>query len=300
MKHRIIFLFSFVCMVCLTNSISAQYKPYQDYIAKYSKVAIQQMKKYHIPASITMAQAVLESGAGRSRLARVANNHFGIKCGGDWQGRQSYHDDDLPNECFRYYDDPLESYEDHSLFLTGKRRYASLFNLKITDYRGWAHGLKKAGYATNPSYAHSLIKLIEDYELWKLDNGDYDDPALKKFFSSGSNRQIFFNNKNYYIKVRANDTFKSLSKEFDISARKLAKYNERNKHDVLVPGEILYLKKKQKKAEKKYKKIPHIVQAGESMYSIAQRYGIRLKSLYKLNKLSPDYIIQPGDQLRVR
>lgn len=287
-------------MVCMTNSVSAQYKPYQDYIGTYSQFAIQQMKKYHIPASITMAQAILESGAGQSKLAREANNHFGIKCGGDWQGRQSYHDDDLPNECFRYYDDPLESYEDHSLFLTGRTRYASLFNLDIKDYRGWAHGLKKAGYATNPSYANRLIKLIEDYELWKLDSEDIDDFALKKKFPVGSNRQIFFNNKNYYIKVRANDTFKSLSKEFDISARKLAKYNERNKHDVLTPGEVLYLKKKQTKADKKYKKTPHIVKAGESMYSIAQRYGIRLKSLYKLNKLSPDYKIKSGDSLRVR
>ena len=142
---------------------------FQQYIDQYKDIAIEQMLRYHIPASITLAQGLFESGAGKSELARKANNHFGIKCSGGWEGRRTYHDDDERGECFRVYDSVFDSYEDHSLFLVGKQRYQSLFQLKTTDYKGWAHGLKAAGYATNPQYAQKLIDLIQ---LYKLDQYD--------------------------------------------------------------------------------------------------------------------------------
>lgn len=137
----------------------------QDYINTYTKIAIEQEKQYGIPACITLAQGILESGSGRSRLATEANNHFGIKCHNDWKGKKIYKDDDKKNECFRVYDNAEQSYIDHSLFLVGKKRYADLFKLKITDYKGWAKGLKKAGYATNPKYPQLLIDIIELYDL---------------------------------------------------------------------------------------------------------------------------------------
>ncbi|MBR5254142.1 MAG: glucosaminidase domain-containing protein [Bacteroidales bacterium] len=137
----------------------------QDYINTYTKIAIEQEKQYGIPACITLAQGILESGSGRSRLATEANNHFGIKCHNDWKGKTMYKDDDKENECFRVYDNAEQSFIDHSLFLVGKKRYAELFQLKITDYKGWAKGLKKAGYATNPKYPQLLIDIIELYDL---------------------------------------------------------------------------------------------------------------------------------------
>lgn len=276
---------------------------YLEYIEKYKSIAIEQMNKYHIPASITMAQGLLESGAGRGDLARKANNHFGIKCGIDWSGPISHHDDDAKQECFRAYKTAKESFEDHSIFLTTKQRYASLFRLNPFDYKGWAKGLKAAGYATNPIYAENLIKIIETYSLAELDR-----IQVPKFIANietakqkaNSFRQIYQYNKNYYVMAKKGDTFKSLGKELGLSYKKLAKYNERDKRDYLAEGEVIYLKKKQKKADKKYKGKYHVVQPGESMYSISQRYAIRLKSLYKRNKLSPDNQLQVGDKLKLR
>lgn len=300
-------LFLFACLFFISH-LSAQMRwnsVYQEYIDQYKDLAIEEMLRYNIPASITLAQGIFESGAGRSELSVKGNNHFGIKCHG-WTGRSVYHDDDACNECFRAYDNVLQSYEDHSKFLRYNVRYNSLFTLQRTDYRGWAQGLKACGYATNPRYADKLIELIELYKLYELDKatsydkfmakrGGYDKPVSQGM----SLHPIKIYNKNYYIIARAGDTFKGIGEEIDISYRKIAKYNERDKNDVLHAGEIIYLKKKQKKADKAYKNRPHIVKAGESMYSIAQRYGIRLKSLYKKNHLSPDYQARVGDTLRV-
>ena len=300
-------LFLFACLFFILH-LSAQMRwnsVYQEYIDQYKDLAIEEMLRYNIPASITLAQGIFESGAGRSELSVKGNNHFGIKCHG-WAGRSVYHDDDARNECFRAYDNVLQSYEDHSKFLRYNVRYNSLFTLQRTDYRGWAQGLKACGYATNPRYADKLIELIELYKLYELDKatsydkfmakrGGYDKPVSQGM----SLHPIKIYNKNYYIIARAGDTFKGIGEEIDISYRKIAKYNERDKNDVLHAGEIIYLKKKQKKADKAYKNRPHIVKAGESMYSIAQRYGIRLKSLYKKNHLSPDYQARVGDTLRV-
>lgn len=278
---------------------------YQTYFNQYKDLAIEQMLKHGIPASITLAQGVFESGAGKSELARKGNNHFGIKCHG-WQGATTYHDDDAKQECFRAYNNAYESYEDHSRFLKDNIRYRKLFSLKTTDYKGWARGLKACGYATNPSYAQKLIDIIELYKLYQYDKATSydkfmakhnakDQPALR----GGQLHPIRIYNKNYYLIARKGDTFKSIGKEVGISYRAIARYNERDKNDMLQEGDIIYLKKKQKRAPKDFKRRSHIVRKGESMYSIAQFYGMRLKSLYKKNGLMPDYQIKVGDTLRV-
>lgn len=299
-----------LALVCLLFSIqgaSAQMKwnsAYQSYIDQYKDLAIEQMLRYNIPASITLAQGLFESAAGRSNLTRSGNNHFGIKCHG-WTGKRTYHDDDAAGECFRAYDNARQSYEDHSRFLATQSRYARLFSLKRTDYRGWARGLKQCGYATNPQYASKLTQIIELYGLNKYDRATTYDRFIAKHASEespgpdGVRYVIKAYNDNYYVIAKKGETFKSLGKELGISGRKLAKYNERNKRETLDDGDVIYLKKKRNKAERNFKNRPHTVKAGESMYSIAQKYGIRLKSLYKKNRLSPDYNIRVGDKLRV-
>ena len=293
-----------------TSTLRAQMRwnqAYQTYINQYKDLAIEQMLRYRIPASITLAQGLFESRAGLSDLVRQGNNHFGIKCHNSWTGARQYHDDDSRGECFRAYQDAKESYEDHSKFLAKQPRYARLFQLSITDYKGWARGLKDCGYATNPQYATKLIQIIELYNLSEYDKAKRYDRFMATHSGSdqpinaqGLIHPIRLFNKNYYLIARKGDTFKSIAKEVGISWRKLAKYNERDKHDTLQEGEIIYLKKKRKKAPSQYKKRPHIVQVGESMYSIAQKYGIRLDRLYKMNNLSPDFRIFPGARLKVR
>lgn len=299
-----------LALVCLLFSIqgaSAQMKwnsAYQSYIDQYKDLAIEQMLRYNIPASITLAQGLFESAAGRSNLTRSGNNHFGIKCHG-WTGKRTYHDDDAAGECFRAYDNARQSYEDHSRFLATQSRYARLFSLKRTDYRGWARGLKQCGYATNPQYASKLTQIIELYGLNKYDRATTYDRFIAKHASEespgpdGVRYVIKAYNDNYYVIAKKGETFKSLGKELGISGRKLAKYNERDKRETLDDGDVIYLKKKRNKAERNFKNRPHTVKAGESMYSIAQKYGIRLKSLYKKNRLSPDYNIRVSDKLRV-
>lgn len=301
-------LLSCLLIVCATVTAHAQMKwnqLYQSYIDQYKDLAIEEMLKYRIPASITLAQGLFESGAGRSQLATMGNNHFGIKCHG-WTGRSMNKDDDAANECFRVYDNARESFEDHSKFLARNSRYARLFELKQTDYRGWANGLKACGYATNPSYARKLIDIIELYNLSQYDQARRYDKFIAehsgndKPASEGDGLHVIrMFNKNYYLVAREGDTFKSIAKETGLSYRKLASYNERNRNDMLHEGEIVYLKKKQRRAPKEYKKRPHVVKAGENMYMIAQYYGIRLKNLYKKNRLSADYQIRVGDVLKV-
>ena len=280
MKRLLIYLLTI--FVCLSLQAQTRNKQYEDYIKQYRDLAVDEMKKYHIPASITLAQGLLESGAGQSTLARKSNNHFGIKCGSDWQGKTVRHNDDARGECFRAYKHPKQSYEDHSKFLAGRPRYASLFKLKITDYKGWARGLKKAGYATDPRYAQRLIDIIELYDLDKYDKKG----GLKWMKENPNPHQPYIANGLLYMVVRAGDTWKSISKEFDISQKKLRKYNDLYKGYELQPGDILYLEKKNRKAQKEH--IVHVLRAGESMYLISQKYGIRLKNLYKLNKMDAD------------
>lgn len=300
--RNILFLFLMTGSVSVVAQQQKWNQRYQTYIDQYRDMAIEQMLRNKIPASITLAQGILESGAGNSELVKKGNNHFGIKCHG-WTGRTVHKDDDAKQECFRAYNNAQESYEDHSKFLTKNKRYSQLFSLSITDYKGWAHGLKACGYATNPNYAPMLINLIELYKLYEYDRAK----SYDKFMAQNSGHRqdgflhpIHIYNKNYFLQARKGDTFKSIGKEISISGKKIAKYNERDYNSPLVENEMIWLKKKQKKAEASYKKRPHRVKAGESMYSIAQYYGIRLKSLYKMNKLSPDYELRIGDELRVR
>jgi LysM repeat protein len=260
------------------------------YINMYSEEAIDQMIKYKIPASITLAQGVLESSNGNSVLAKYSNNHFGIKCHG-WNGEKSYHDDDKKNECFRKYNSAYQSFEDHSIFLTQHKRYSMLFDLNIHDYKNWAKGLKKAGYATNPKYADLLIKIIEANELYQ-----YDKPfELAENRSSNSVRtkhsvseikqykhviKVHDNNIKYII-INNNDTYYKIAKEFEMGLWQIYKYNDLNKNDILQYGDIIFLQPKRNKS----KSLIHLFKKGDSMKSISQLYGIKLKKLYKKNKI---------------
>ena len=287
-------LFKLIALtVVLISSVSAQAQRrnsrYVDYINKYKDLAIEQMKVHKIPASITLAQGLLESGAGMSELARKSNNHFGIKCGGNWRGRTVRHDDDARNECFRAYKSPKDSYDDHSQFLTKGARYAFLFKLEIRDYKGWARGLKKAGYATDPSYANRLITIIEDYDLYKYDaKGVYSKRKLRKHPWLLNPHPVYIANEIAYVVARDGDTFQELGDEFHISWKKLVKYNDLHRDYELTQGDIIYLKAKKKKAPKQYN--VYIVKDGDSMHTISQKYGIRLKNLYKMNRKDGDYI----------
>ena len=211
MENRLLILFLF-----LGNYLFSQNMSRSEYIERFKGEAISQMEKYNIPASITLAQAILESGDGNSELAIKSNNHFGIKCHSNWKGEKVFHDDDEKGECFRAYKNIKQSFEDHSIFLL-KERYAELFNLDIEDYKSWAKGLKKAGYATNPNYAKQLIKIIEDHNLSQFDKGTQAEKFLYGGFSLGwedviSQSYIFIKeDKNYYLSSRLSASFEDMS-----------------------------------------------------------------------------------------
>ena len=273
---------------------------YEKYIKTYSALAIEQQKKYKIPASITLAQGLLESGAGQSDLARRSNNHFGIKCHSDWRGGRVYHDDDLRGECFRKYKRVEDSYEDHSKFLK-RSRYDRLFQLKITDYKGWARGLQKCGYATDRAYANKLIKVIEDYELYRYDTGKVHKSTRqekKKLKYPTVKYTIYRTYGLLYVYAKENDSFDQIAQNLDFPVKDLKKFNEVPEDFPLQKGDIVYIEKKKKKADKP--NYDHVVQVGESMHSIAQKYGIQIKSLYKINKKDKDYVPEEGDVLKLR
>lgn len=313
--RRFLLLFM-VLSLCLCETFAGpamKWNPvFQDYFDRYKDLAIEEMLKYGIPASITLAQGVLESSAGRSDLSVRGNNHFGIKCHG-WTGRTVSHDDDERGECFRAYDSVLESYEDHSRFLRERQRYRSLFDLPLTDYRGWANGLKRAGYATNPQYAQRLIDIIELYRLYQYDTARKYDHFMVEHSSAGSIavpdatdarvdlslHPIHRYNDNYYVEVRRGDTFRTLSKELGIRRGKLARYNERRKNDRLNPGERIWLKKKRRRAPRSFKGRPYRVCRQESLYDIAQQYGVRLKSIIRKNRNIAERGLRMGDEVRI-
>lgn len=186
-------LFAFASLLFLMKIAGQTWKTEDQYIQKFAPYAVEEMERYKIPASITLAQGLLETGGGQSRLAREGNNHFGIKCKEEWTGKTMKHTDDAPNECFRVYDDPRESYEDHSKFLAYRKYYQNLFSLDMKDYKSWAHGLKKAGYATNPKYAYILIDKIEKYKLYEFDNTNSKEVlyAVLKLYPDLKNDQTF-------------------------------------------------------------------------------------------------------------
>ena len=309
-KYRYILLFSTVfTFLFLPFRLSGQNRlsTYENYIRKYSDLAVAHMEKYKIPASITLAQGILESGAGMSDLARRSNNHFGIKCHRGWRGGTVYAADDGPNDCFRKYKSVEDSYQDHSEFLVNSSRYSSLFRLSITDYKGWARGLQKSGYATDRAYANKLIKLIEDYELYRFDDKKYRKGVSRKEREKERERQVaqvtwthqpYLTHGLVYVIAVEGDTFASIAREFGFKEKDLLKFNEVPEDFPLSEGDIVYFEKKKKRADKPYDF--HTVQVGESMYSISQRYGIQLRNLYRLNKKKYEYIPEEGDVLKLR
>ncbi len=273
-----------------------------EYIDTWSNDAVYQMHQYGIPASITLAQGILESGNGNSYLATYANNHFGIKCHG-WEGQKAYKDDDKKNECFRKYLSPSESYLDHSKFLANGSRYNFLFDYKITDYKAWAKGLKKAGYATNPKYPELLIKLIEDNQLYKYDREIV--PQQKTLANTGVEEVVdtssahtvqLSENRIKYIIVKKGDTFYNIAEELDIMLWQLYKYNDITEDDVLKVGDVLYLQPKRSKA----KQDVHFVKTGETLRDVSQKYGVKLKKLAKRNNIDKYSALKAGQKILLR
>ena len=307
MKNRLFFILGGLG-VAINLLAQPQNPQYISYIAKYREMAIEQQIKHRIPAAITMAQGVLESSAGQSELAVKANNHFGIKCASDWVGRTYTHDDETKNECFRQYASPADSYEDHSLFLQ-RKRYGSLFALPLADYKGWAHGLKACGYATDPEYADKLIRIIELYNLqsltldknlqeaglvstkdttWQGVETDHliettteETHAIQDHIEVFANHQSGRINGVRYIVANEGESFASLAVFLNMYERTLRKYNDALDTRELQPGDIIYIYPKKNKASRK---TPfHYFKPGEDAWHIAQKYGIKVKSLYKLN-----------------
>lgn len=275
-----------------------------EYIETYKDIAMQEMERTRIPASITLAQGILESGNGNSTLARKANNHFGIKCH-DWKGKSVRHDDDERNECFRKYKSVEESYHDHSEFLTTRSRYAFLFEYEMDDYKAWARGLKKAGYATSPTYAKALISIIEENELHQYDqiviarmSGELKGKPTYASTEYAGGRQVHYNNRVKYILTRDGDTYGSLNEELDLFSWQLPKYNDLPEDKVFGEGEKVYLQPKRNKAASKYK--THTVREGETLQSISQIYAIKADKLAKRNNLDENSELEPGEVLVLR
>jgi len=283
-----------------------------EYIQLYYEIAIEEMNIYHIPASITLAQGILESGNGNSSLARKANNHFGIKCHKGWNGKTYHMDDDTKNECFRKYSGPYESFKDHSIFLSTRNRYAFLFELELEDYKGWAHGLKRAGYATNPKYPKLLIKLIEEHELYNFDTQykgqtiAYSKDNKKQISSSiedfeaitigAANRQIYENNGVKFIQARKGDSFYKIAQDFNIYTWQVYNYNDLKKKNHITESQILYLGKKKNKGSQPF----HIVKQGETLHDISQTYAVKLKKLYKYNSLDKNAKLFLNQKIKLR
>lgn len=273
----------------------------EDYIARYKDDAVKEMYLHKVPACITLAQGMLESGNGNSALARNANNHFGIKCHKEWSGETYIMDDDAKDECFRKYESVLDSYADHSLFLYSRSRYAFLFDLPISDYKGWCYGLKTAGYATDPKYPQRLIELIERYQLQEL-NTIENTPKLN--FPSHEDakprqlaiREVYRFNRIKFVIARENDSYYKIAHDFDIELDDLLEYNDLSKNDKLQYGQKIYIERKRRRALEPY----HVVQRNETLKSISQLHGIRLSMLCKKNRLKPDATLKVGDVLYLR
>jgi len=310
-----------ICFVLSAFGQTANVNSRQDYIDIFAKLAIQEMNEYHVPASITMAQACLESGNGNSELAREGNNHFGIKCNSSWSGPSIRKDDETRNECFRKYSTAIESFRDHSKFLTGGMRYQFLFDYKITDYRKWAYGLKKAGYATDPQYPERLIKIIEEFQLHKLDEyynsttayvrperlgsgaktvGRHNGGAGIDNFSINpyTNRNVERRNNVKAFFAKEGDTYEQIAAEFSMKDWEIYKYNDVEKGAVLEAGSVVYLQTKRGSAPRGND--VHVLKEGESLWSVAQWYGVRLNALYRKNRMNQGVILKPGQQISLR
>ncbi len=287
---------SIVCILLLSSAIMlGQNKNpiYLDYIRKYKDIAMEHQRKYKIPASITLAQGLIESAAGTSELAKKSNNHFGIKCHNSWEGDKVYHDDDEKGECFRKYKNPKYSYEDHALFLTKSSRYDVLFKLDVTDYKGWAHGLKRCGYATDKAYASKLIQTIELYGLHRYDGKSM--PRLPKEYEY---HDLLSQWGLPYIVAREGDKIKYIAREFELYRYQVRRFNDFPRGYVLQPGDIIYVKAKRRKAQKP--NTIHVLSAGESLHDVSQKYGVKLKKLIKRNNISEENVPVAGMELRLQ
>lgn len=300
-------------------SIGAAKNPKLDYIDKYSDIAIKEMKRTGVPASIKLAQGILESNAGQSVLATKGNNHFGIKCHNDWKGKTMKMDDNAPKECFRVYPNAEASFRDHSDFLRSRDRYKSLFELKQTDYKGWARGLKKAGYATDPGYADKLITLIEDYELYRFDKGvkvsvkpplEIEEPKVvqleprpgmkyQESVTFSTARKVYSQNGVPFVYSEAGETYASIAASNGLFLKELLKFNDHEQELALEPGTIVYLARK--KAQGPVGVNKYVVEKdGETLRDIAQRFGIRYAALQKLNIVLYGKTLEEGDTVILR
>ena len=300
-------------------SIGAAKNPKLDYIDKYSDIAIKEMKRTGVPASITLAQGILESNAGQSVLATKGNNHFGIKCHNDWKGKTMKMDDNAPKECFRVYPNAEASFRDHSDFLRSRDRYKSLFELKQTDYKGWARGLKKAGYATDPGYADKLITLIEDYELYRFDKGvkvsvkpplEIEEPKVvqleprpgmkyQESVTFSTARKVYSQNGVPFVYYEAGETYASIAASNGLFLKELLKFNDHEQELALEPGTMVYLARK--KAQGPVGVNKYVVEKdGETLRDIAQRFGIRYAALQKLNIVLYGKTLEEGDTVILR
>lgn len=280
-KLRVILLFVFF-IASFNQLLSQKVKiTAEEYIEKYNSLATEHMQKFKIPASITLAQGLHESDCGNSKLAKEAKNHFGIKCHKSWTGDKIYKDDDAKNECFRKYNTVEQSFLDHSEFLKNTKRYAFLFDFPVTDYKAWAHGLKKAGYATNPDYPELLIKLIEKHRLYEFDNKDSNNPL--KTESLKLTNEIKKNNGVRYLTFSEKNNLKTIAKSLNRTESFLKKCNDICDDCKPEAGDFVYVDKKRNKAEKQFEF--HIVQKGETMRFISQKYAVKLKKLYRKNRM---------------
>jgi uncharacterized FlgJ-related protein len=301
MKRIILSFISLWVFNVQANTVPASKK---EYVNLWSDIAVEQMMLHNVPASITLAQGILESGSGTSKLAIEGNNHFGIKCHG-WTGKAIYLDDDEKGECFRVYDNAKESYEDHSKFLTENKRYNSLFELSISDYQGWANGLKTSGYATNPKYADQLISLIEELNLSEYDSQTGTSLAslnlLVEDLEAANNLKhsvLIKENKVKYVIARKGDTFYRISKEFEIGLWQLYRYNDFDENkDILKEGDIVYIYPKRKWSKKKFMETKRSM----SLREFSQEEAINLKKLMKINEITnPDEILVKGEKVILR
>jgi LysM repeat protein len=331
MKSRFTIYPLFILLATLPLFLKAQpalNPAYIEYIETYREIAVKKMHEFGIPASITLAQGILESGSGKSALAVEAKNHFGIKCHKEWTGMTYTMDDDTRDECFRKYASAEESFNDHSLFLTTRARYANLFTLDLKDYKGWAYGLKSAGYATNPKYAEILIRIIEENELYLYDNPSTSGAIAQKHdkkeketkkdnkptknqsstirLSAGKlkfeeiftgNRPVYLNNGVKVTFARSGDNAQTLADDFGIHAFQILKYNELGKNEAITEGQAIYIVPKKNKSKERSE---HRVSEGETIREIAQFYGIKLKSIYRINKMQSGHEPKTGTVIKLR
>lgn len=306
----------FVVTVTILNSnLFAQKISPDEYINTYRGIAIAEMKRSGIPASVTLAQGILETECGNSELVKKSNNHFGIKCKSTWTGESVTHTDDAPNECFRKYNNPEASYKDHSDYLKTSPRYAALFQLDPSDYKGWAYGLKRAGYATNPQYPQIVISNIEKYNLHQYDNlsiEDIDNLAASKViidqkfikenivvdFSIVEN-SIKLKNKINGLKALMAPKGISLlviASKANIDLVKLLEYNDLLTDGLLNDEQVIYLEKKPKQGNRDF----YTALQKESLYDISQNNAVQLKYLSQLNNMNENVTVQKGTKIKLR